>query len=57
MNAFPYTGAGSEGMSLRDYFAAKMMPEMNWVNVEISAKECYRVADAMMKARQEGEQE
>ena len=57
MNAFPYMGAGSEGMSLRDYFAAKMMPELNWVNAEISAKECYRVADAMMKARQEGEQE
>jgi hypothetical protein len=40
-----------EGMDLRDYFAAKIMSEMNWVNAELSAQECYRIADAMMKAR------
>lgn len=57
MKAFPWTGAGTDGMDLRDYFAAKMMPELNWVNAEISAKECYRVADAMMKARSQYESE
>lgn len=42
-----------DGMDLRDYFAAQVMPEMNWVNVELSAQEAYRVADAMMKAREQ----
>lgn len=45
--------ASQEGMDLRDYFAAKAMAQMNWVNAEISATECYRVADAMMKAREQ----
>lgn len=43
--------ASQEGMDLRDYFAAQAMAQMNWVNVELSAQEAYRVADAMMKAR------
>ena len=42
-----------QGMDLRDYFAAQVMPEMNWVNAELSAQEAYRVADAMMKAREQ----
>jgi hypothetical protein len=42
-----------DGMDLRDYFAAKAMAKMNWVNVELSAQEAYRVADAMMKAREQ----
>jgi len=42
-----------DGMDLRDYFAAQIMPKMNWVNVELSAQESYRVADAMMKAREQ----
>ena len=42
-----------EGMDLRDYFAAKAMAQMNWVNIELSAQEAYRVADAMMKAREQ----
>lgn len=42
---------GHMGMDLRDYFAAKAMQQMNWLNADISAEECYRIADAMMKAR------
>lgn len=45
--------ASQEGMDLRDYFAAKAMAQMNWVNIELSAQEAYRVADAMMKAREQ----
>jgi hypothetical protein len=53
--AFPYTGAGSDGMDLRDYFAAKAISTMNWVNPQISAEECYRIADALIKARENHE--
>ena len=39
-------------MDLRDYFAAKAMDQMNWQSYEISARRCYEIADAMMKARE-----
>jgi len=45
------------GMDLRDYFAAKFIPEIckhsefrGW-NYEENAKICYAMADAMMEAR------
>ena len=41
----------SPGMSLRDYFAAKNIPRENWVFPDESAEKCYKVADAMLKAR------
>ena len=66
MKAFPIIDGEAnykqEGMDLRDYFAAKAMqlipflanevfrnPE-TWGEKEI-AEECYRIADAMMEAR------
>ena len=51
-----------DGMDLRDYFAAKMMHKFtfrasghagndeDWALMD--ARECYRAADAMMKARE-----
>lgn len=41
------------GMDLRDYFAAKAMNEMTWQKYEVSARRCYEIADAMMKAREQ----
>ena len=44
------------GMSLRDFFAAKAMPmatEMVLRNCETMAEWSYKMADAMLKARQE----
>jgi hypothetical protein len=41
------------GMTLRDYFAAKAMSEMTWQTKSGSARECYEIADAMLKARQQ----
>ena len=47
---------GSNGMTLRDYFAAKAMQplivsfavqDINW-----TAEQAYKIADAMLKARQ-----
>jgi hypothetical protein len=50
--------ANSQGMTLRDYFAAKALPPMmhadagRWEgNYEIHAERAYKYADAMMKAR------
>lgn len=52
------------GMTLRDYFAAKALPVVitDWLNTgdifqdpeipEVIARDCYIVADAMLKARQ-----
>jgi hypothetical protein len=43
-------------MSLRDFFAAKAMPmatEMVLRNCEAMAEWSYKMADAMLKARQE----
>jgi hypothetical protein len=50
----------NDGMTLRDYFAAKAMPGMlasadSWINkdeVEDFATICYALADAMLKARE-----
>ena len=53
-----------DGMTLRDYFAGKAMQHFNWhqitypngetcFNVE-QARQCYGIADAMLKAREEG---
>jgi hypothetical protein len=56
--AFP-TGTGvtpyNPGMTLRDYFAAKALPQCFEVSAttDIAAKEAYRMADAMMKAREQ----
>jgi hypothetical protein len=62
MKAFPTHR--EEGMTLRDYFAAKAMQEfisempLVWTEntistINIATKMAYRVADAMMKAREE----
>jgi hypothetical protein len=57
MKAFPNPHRTDElGMTLRDYFAAKAMQGM-MVDTEIPncthiAKESYRMADAMLKARE-----
>ena len=71
MKAFP--GNRFEGMELRDYFAARAMqvrmPQIremfidgtfeDWDNEAIPslAKDAYKVADAMMKARKESSQD
>ena len=61
--AFPLHNHGAQtlglhvtGMTLRDYFAAKVMPEI-YQRVETGgfervAKLCYEMADAMLKARE-----
>ena len=57
--AFP-TGTGvtpyHSGMTLRDYFAAKAMQGLLSSDVnatlEVFAKQSYKVADAMLKARE-----
>lgn len=52
--AFPV--AGYQGMTLRDYFAAKAMegflaaPDTGWLEEEI-AEQAYKMADAMLKER------
>lgn len=71
--AFPCTDANysnpkwaSDGMTLRDYFAAKAIPsmlEMCWADLQVQpesgltpiencAKFAYEAADAMLKARE-----
>jgi hypothetical protein len=62
MKAFP--GEQGNGMDLRDYFAAKAMQEQinNPLSIagdeahRVIAERAYRIADAMMKARQESSQ-
>lgn len=57
--AFPcHSIAMHEGMTLRDYFAAKAMagicasgPTSEWSNTRL-ATEAYEIADAMLKARE-----
>jgi len=57
--AFPTHPDGvliNDGMTLRDYFAAEVMPEI-YQRVETGgfervAKLCYEMADAMLKARE-----
>ena len=63
--AFPIYGKLNEwgyaeqpGMTLRDYFAAKVMQgsiDSSWFHSDHnrSAKWCYEVADAMIKAREQ----
>jgi hypothetical protein len=57
--AFPYTEHCREGMTLRDYFAAKAMQALLTRETRISedamlyAGAAYDVAGAMMKAREE----
>ena len=45
---------GTTGMSLRDYFAGKVLSSnCDAASCEELAKTCYRMADAMLKARVE----
>lgn len=52
-------GLGSEGMSLRDYFAAKAMQGLltkpGSVNLKEDAEFAYMMADAMLAAREGGD--
>ena len=46
-----------EGLSLRDYFAAKAMQGLltgglESVELGVIARDCYRLADAMLRARE-----
>jgi hypothetical protein len=46
-----------QGMTLRDYFAAKAMQAKDFTvrpydTTDETAKDCYRMADAMLKARE-----
>lgn len=54
--AFPFTGCGTDGMSLRDKFAEKAMAEVSWAEDAEhnlgAAKQCYLIADAMLAARE-----
>ena len=60
--AFPYSGVGddlnySKGMTLRDYAAIKAMQGdlvsgVHPDNFDATAKRAYKMADAMLKARQ-----
>ena len=51
--AFP-DGLGKKGMTLRDYMAAKAMPQCFAIcaTTDTAAKEAYRMADAMIKQRE-----
>ena len=56
MKAFPtpqYTEEKFNGMDLRDYFAAQTLSSViiDNTNIHGAADFCYRVADAMMEAR------
>jgi hypothetical protein len=62
MKAFPnnekYT-TETNGMDLRDYFAAHIMTHFGWAKTaagdtrydKVNAQRCYEIADAMMKVR------
>lgn len=41
------------GMTLRDYFAAQVLPMMMDFSAEFGAIEAYKWADAMLKAREQ----
>lgn len=48
----------SLGMTLRDYFAAKALEQHGFLTrpydtTDEAAKDCYRMADAMLKAREQ----
>jgi len=42
----------TEGMTLRDYFAAKAMQVVKCSDYKTTAEYCYLLADAMLKARE-----
>ena len=56
-SAFPHIGIGTDvdGMTLRDYFAAKAMQselmDREWQDIKSLALYAYDIADAMLKAR------
>jgi len=56
-SAFPNPGTWKldKGMTLRDYFAAKVIDSFldHSSTVDCAAKSAYEVADAMMKAREQ----
>jgi len=60
-SAFPVCDAARihelEGMTLRDYFAAKAMQglmagTLKTIDTSLIARDCYVLADAMLKARE-----
>jgi hypothetical protein len=56
--AFPKTpfievGIPQNGMTLRDYFAAKAMQVVKCSDYKTTAEFCYSLADAMLKAREQ----
>lgn len=57
--AFPTDGIGSLGMELRDYFAGQAIasncgyPSDQSPAFNVLAEEAYKIADAMMEAREE----
>ena len=63
INAFPATGEYSyqQGMTLRDYFAAKALQgelacqsdDSTWTDFGILARRCYDIADSMLKVREQ----
>jgi hypothetical protein len=59
IRAFPtyhggYAKCDADGMTLRDYFAAKAMQALMPTNyIDSNAKVAYQMADAMLKARGE----
>lgn len=48
--AFP-TGGYADGMTLRDYFAAAMLPSLVAHAPQVAAKRAYEYAEAMLYAR------
>ena len=57
MKDFPtyFTSEHALSMTMRDYFAKEAMRFQTWfrdTDNEYSAKQCYKIADAMMKARE-----
>jgi len=50
--AFP-TGTAFQGMTLRDYFAAKAMQPMvnEYDDFDLMAAEAYKIADSMLEVR------
>ena len=59
--AFPWTGVGTEGLSLRDYFAAQAMQgllaatkgDLNITDLKLITRSSYFVADTMLSTRSE----
>jgi hypothetical protein len=58
--AFPAHGGGTNGMTLRDYFAAAALHSMDYgwfdsaTRIREMVAESYEIADAMIAARKEG---